>query len=98
MWIDAKQQLPDEDRLILIKLKYQKPNIFVAKFLRDLSSFDGNHHNIFMMISHPHFPKEWLFDERYKKISRIHKSKVDKWIYIDTNYSLDQYKNNENPS
>lgn len=79
-WISVKDRLPNPGQVILIKLKYSEPFICVASFLDNLSTLDGDYINIFVMIVHPRFPKVWLFDEQYRKISRIPKSKVSFWM------------------
>ncbi len=81
-WINVKDKLPPDGEVILIKLKYSQPFICVARFLDNLSTLEGDYNNIFIMIVHPRFPKLWLFDEQYRKISRIPKNKVEFWMPI----------------
>lgn len=81
-WYSPKERLPEPEDVVLIKLNYAEPFICVARYLDHLITWDGDFKDVFIMIIHPRFPKTWMFDERYKKISRIPKSKVEKWTSI----------------
>jgi len=88
-WIRIKESLPKSGDVVLIKLKYLIPFICVARYLDNLSTIECDYKDIFIMIIHPKFPKTWMFDERYRKISRIPKNKVEKWSLIES------YRGNE---
>ena len=81
-WISVKDKLPDDGRVVIIKLKYSQPYICVARYLDNLSTWDRDFKDIFITIVHPRFPKEWLFDDRYKKMFHIPKRKVESWMYF----------------
>lgn len=83
-WIYAKDKLPEDKDLVLILLNYKKPYVALARFCEIfISGFSGEYKNIFIIHPHPHFPKPWLFDNQYQKISLIPKNKVDRWCHFD---------------
>jgi hypothetical protein len=85
IWYNTGESLPEDDSLVIIKLKYKNPFFTVAKFLSRGVGLKKDYKNIFIISFHPYFPKPWLFTEQYFKISRIPKSKVEKWAYLIEN-------------
>lgn len=81
-WISVKERLPPSGEIVLIKLKYSQPFMCLARYLFTFLTAKGEYTHIFNMMVHPRFPKEWLFDNRYRKISRIPKNKVECWMAI----------------
>jgi hypothetical protein len=79
-WISIKDKLPDDGQIVIIKTNYTNPFICVARYLEDLETLEKYYKNIFIMIVHPRFPKEWLFHDKYRKISRIPKRIIDSWM------------------
>lgn len=79
-WVSVKDRLPSSGELVIIKLKYSTPFMSIARFLDNFTSLEGDYNDIFVIIVHPRFPKTWLFDEQYRKLSRIPKKKVDFWM------------------
>lgn len=83
-WISIKHRLPVNGEIVIVKFKYSEPFVCVARFLENFISFDSEYKHIFIMIVHPRFPKQWLFSDEYRKISRIPKNKVEFWMPLPT--------------
>jgi len=89
-WIYAKDRLPEDKDMVLILLNYKRPYVALARFYKNfISYFYGEYKNIFIIHPHPQFPKMWLLGDEYQKISKIPKSKVDRWCHFDV---LEMYK------
>ncbi len=82
-WIHVKEKLPEPGQIVLIQNKYRNPFISVARYTDNLCTLHKDYEHVFVVIRHPKTPKEWLFDERYQKISYLEKNKVEKWCAIE---------------
>lgn len=81
-WINIKDRLPNPDKIVIIKFKSPNVYICIARFLETYHTSFKDFKNVFITMVHPRFPKSWLFDEKYEKISIVPKKKVDFWMTL----------------
>lgn len=89
-WIDIKEEIPGDGEVVLIETKHVSPFFCLARFVDNIITNEGEYRNTFFVLRHPRFPKHWIYSSEYIKISRLHKSKILRWMRIPFEKEVNQ--------